>query len=406
MILIAETVSLGILSLPSVVASLGLVPGVVMIILLGMLTWYSGYVMGDFRKEYPWVQSFGDALEVIGNSVGHGALFQEVFGWAQTIFQVFVMGSHLLTWTICLNTLTNSSTCTVVWAVVGLAVFAVLSLPRTMKFASYMSIASFLSIFTAVMMTMVDVGIERPIGSTSIAVARQVPFTSGFMAVTNIAIAFCGHSCYFGVMAEFKHPEDWPKALAMLQLCDTMLYLVSAIVIYVYVGPDVPSPALNSAASMVVRKAIWGVAIPTIVIAGVIYGHIAAKYVFARIFKGSKHAVLRTKLSTTVWWAVTAAVWALALVIAESIPVFNALLSLICALFASWFSYGLPGVFWLFVHRGHWFDGWRRTCGFCANVFLFVVGTLLCVLGLWCSAAAISADDVGRSWTCKSNASS
>jgi hypothetical protein len=61
--------------------------------------------------------------------------------WAQTIFQVFVMGSHLLTWTICLNTLTNSSTCTIVWAVVGLAIFWVLNTPRTLKFAGYYSFA-------------------------------------------------------------------------------------------------------------------------------------------------------------------------------------------------------------------------------------------------------------------------
>lgn len=41
------------------------------------------------------------------------------------------------------------------------------------------------------------------------------------------------------------------------------LYLVTAIVIYVYVGPDVPSPALSAAGSSIVRKVIWGIAIPS-----------------------------------------------------------------------------------------------------------------------------------------------
>jgi hypothetical protein len=51
--------------------------------------------------------------------------------------------------------------------------------------------------------------------------------------------------------------------LILLQSFDMVLYMVTAIVIYVYVGPDVPSPALSAAGSGVVRKVIWGIAIPS-----------------------------------------------------------------------------------------------------------------------------------------------
>lgn len=140
-VLIAETVSLGILSLPSVMATLGLVPGLIVILILSGLSTYSGLVLAEFRNEYPHVQDFGDAVEVIGKPIGMGQLFKEFFGWAQVIFQIMVMGSHLLTFTICMNTLTSSSTCTMVWAVVGLGLFWVLNLPRTLKYTSYMSLA-------------------------------------------------------------------------------------------------------------------------------------------------------------------------------------------------------------------------------------------------------------------------
>jgi transmembrane amino acid transporter len=86
------------------------------------------------------------------------------------------------------------------------------------------------------------------------------------------------------------------------------------------------------------RKVIWGIAIPTIVIAGVIYGHVAARYIFTRIFRDTKHMVRRTKLSGIAWVGITFGIWALSMVIAESIPVFNNLLGLIAAAFASWFS--------------------------------------------------------------------
>lgn len=48
-----------------------------------------------------------------------------------------------------------------------------------------------MSITTAVLITVIDVGIEQPIGDGKISVAQQLEFTSAFLAVCNIAIAFC-----------------------------------------------------------------------------------------------------------------------------------------------------------------------------------------------------------------------
>lgn len=254
-------------------------------------------------------------------------------------------------------------------------------------------------------MTVGDVGQNRPIGSGSIDIARALPFTGAFLAVTNIAVAFSSHSCFFTVIGEFKKPEDWPKALALLQIVDTALYLVAAVVIYVSVGEDVPSPALSASSSKILRKATWGIAIPTIVIAGVIYGHVAASYIFNRFFRNTKHAVRRTKRSTMAWFGITFAVWLIAMIVAESIPVFNSLLGLVSALFVSWFSYGLPGIFWLWMHKGKWTNqGPKQTARFVANVVLVVVGSCICVLGLWASIEAIANEEMTDPWTCKSNA--
>lgn len=53
MIMIAETVSLGILSLPSALATLGFVPGMILILGLGLLATYTGYMIGSFKLHYP-----------------------------------------------------------------------------------------------------------------------------------------------------------------------------------------------------------------------------------------------------------------------------------------------------------------------------------------------------------------
>lgn len=62
-------------------------------------------------------------------------------GACQTIFLIFTMGSHVLTFTIAMNAITSHATCTLVWGVIGLAVLWVLTLPRTLKNVSYLSIA-------------------------------------------------------------------------------------------------------------------------------------------------------------------------------------------------------------------------------------------------------------------------
>ena len=210
------------------------------------------------------VVSFADAGEILFKPLKMGAIGREVFGGAQTIFLIFTMASHILTWTICLNTVTDSATCTVVWAVIGLVIFWIFDLPRTLKNVSFMSIASFISIFSAVLISMIAIGIEKPRRNTPLAVTTVLPFTDAFVSVSNIVFAYAGHSCFFGFLAEMKNPaKDWTKALIFLQIWDISLYIIAATVIYVYAGPDVTSPALGSAGP-IVRKVAWGVAIPTV----------------------------------------------------------------------------------------------------------------------------------------------
>jgi hypothetical protein len=69
-----------------------------------------------------------------------GPFGREFGGAAQTIFLIFVMGSHILTFTIAMNAITERATCSIVWGVVALVVLWVGTLPRTLKKVSYMSI--------------------------------------------------------------------------------------------------------------------------------------------------------------------------------------------------------------------------------------------------------------------------
>lgn len=144
-----------------------------------------------------------------------------------------------------------------------------------------------------------------------------------------------------------------------------------------------------------------------IIIAGVIYAHVSAKYIYVRLFRGTKHMGSNSWLGIGSWVAITLVLWVIAWVIAESIPVFNDLLSLISSLFASWFTYGLSGVFWLFLNHGQYFKNYKKAALTCLNVATFCIGAAICGIGLYASGTEISADSKGASsWSCADNQSS
>ncbi|KAJ5138836.1 uncharacterized protein N7515_003684 [Penicillium bovifimosum] len=398
-LMVAENISLGILSLPSAVATLGIVPAFIIIMGLSGISWYTGYVMGQFKQRYPQVHSMGDAGELLLGPIG-----REICFVGQLLFIIFLMASHILTFSVLFNTITNHGTCTIVFGVVGLIVSCIAALPRTSEKVYWMSIISALSITIATVVTMVAIGVQAP-DNVQNDITTSPTFQEAFLAVTNIVFAFVAHVSFFGIMSEMQDPRDFPKSLAMLQIVDTTMYVVTAMVIYCYAGPDVASPALSSAGP-VMKKVAYGLAIPTVIIAGVIFGHVACKYIYVRIFRGdrSHHMHQKTFLATGTWVAIGLTTWTVAWVIAESIPVFNELLSLISSLFGSWFSYGLPAIFWLVMNKGVWFSTPRKIALTILNFVILGIACAICGLGLYVSGLAINKSSQKASWTCANNA--
>lgn len=146
-----------------------------------------------------------------------------------------------------------------------------------------------------------------------------------------------GHVAFISFQSELKDPRDFKKALFFEQGIAISFYLIISAVIYYYAGPLVTSPALGSA-SPVVTQAAFALAIPTIIISGVVNGNVACKYIYIRMWKGTNVIHQKSFKSLGSWVAICTALWIIAWILAESIPNFNLLLGLIAALFGSWFS--------------------------------------------------------------------
>ena len=294
----------------------------IILIGIGVIATYTGYVFGQFKLRYPHVMSMADAGEVLMGSFG-----REFMGVAQVLFIIFFMASHLVTFTVALNVLSDHGTCTIVFGVVGLVVSLICSLPRTLNNVSWLSMVSFTSIVSAIIICMIGLGVDHP-GGKPVKATTETDLVTAFSAVLNIIFAYIGHVAYFGIMAELKNPRDFPKALCLLQTLDIIIYIVTAVVIYRYAGEGVGSPALGST-NPILQKVAYGIAIPTIVIAGVIFGHVGCKYIYLRIFQGTDRMHKRDFVATGSWIAIGVVMWTIAWIISEAVPVFSNLLSLI-----------------------------------------------------------------------------
>ncbi|EKV16903.1 N amino acid transport system protein [Penicillium digitatum PHI26] len=372
--------------------------GCIIIIGLGALTTYTGYVVGQFKLRYPQVHNMADAAEILFGPWG-----REIVNVAQVICFIFLMGAHVLTFSIMMNTLTDHGACTIIFCLVGTVLCFVLTLSRRLEEVSYLGIISSLSIFTAVMITMIAVGIEAP-DPRAYAITHPT-LMNGFSATLNIVLAYSGHMSFFSFQSELAIPNDYPKALIAFQATDTTLYLVTALVIYRYAGPNVLSPALLSASELI-SKISFGISIGTIVIAGVVICHVGAKCIYVRIFRGTHMMSERSFRSYGTWVLITFLMWVTAWLIANAIPVFNDLLNMIAAAFCSWFSFGLEGLFWLKMNRGQYLASKRKMALTALNVFLVALCCLICGMGLWATGTSIriNSRSAHPSFSCASNA--
>lgn len=63
-------------------------------------------------------------------------------------------------------------------------------------------------------------------------------------------------------------------------------------------------------------------------IGGVVNAHVAVKFIYVRVFRGTNSMHSQSLMSRLVWAAICAGLWILSWIIAEGIPVFNDVLGL------------------------------------------------------------------------------
>jgi amino acid permease len=269
-IFMTNEIGIGILSLPSALNTLGFFPGIVAIIGMGMLSLYTAYNLIQYWRKYPYMQNIVDYGRVLG-----GPWVEAVFAIGFLINMALISASAVVTISIGLNTISDHATCTVAFTVVAAVVMWAMCVPRSMRFVSWASWPCTFSIFAAVLMVMVILGVQgprNPEAALNLKAIGKPTFTQAVAAFLNIAFAFSGNQAFPTVLAEMENPSrDYPKAIIIEKCVTTTIYVIVAAVVYALSGEQVASPALGSLLPTM-AKASYGVIFVGLLGTGLVFG--------------------------------------------------------------------------------------------------------------------------------------
>lgn len=287
--------------------------------------------------------------------------------------------------------ITQSTICSVVFAVVSAIILFFLAIPPSFTEVAILGYIDFASIIIAIGITIIGTGVRSHNSVGGLAAVdwsawpvENLTFTDAFIAVSNIVFAYSFAMAQFSFMDEMHTPRDFPKAIWTLGIIEIIIYTVTGALIYAFVGSDVSSPALTSAGGVLGRIA-YGIALPVIFISGSINTVVFGRLVHGRIFANSNLRFINTKMGWITWIAIILAATIIAFVIAEVIPFFDDLLSISSALFISGFSFYFPALMWfLLLREGKWTERKNIILGI-VNGFIFLIGILILGAGTYAS---------------------
>jgi len=225
LLMIAEIVSNGMLSLPSALAVVGIVPAVVLIVFLGVFALYTAKLLIDFKLNHPSVHNMGDAGFVLGEPIP-----REILSLGTIIFAICGTGSELLSGQQALSTLSDNGLCTMYLLLIFSVATLFVAIPRTLDHLSWLGLFSVCLISLSGIIAMVAAG-RNPVEGRTLNVAISTNFYQAFLAITNPVFAYAGHFMFFILISEMRRPQDAMKAAWCLQGFSTLFYTVFAVVL-------------------------------------------------------------------------------------------------------------------------------------------------------------------------------
>ncbi|KAK4630125.1 N amino acid transport system protein [Fulvia fulva] len=411
-LMLKTQIGLGVLGIPLVFDTVGMVPGVICLLAIAIMTTWSDYIVGVFKINHPEVYGIDDVGGLLMGKAGY-----IIMGTVFCLFWIFVAGSAMVSISIALNALSLHGACTAVFVAVAAIIGFLFSSIQTLGRITWLAWVGVVGIISAILVLTVAVGVQdRPSAapqtgpwSSDYRITATPTPASAFQALSTLVFAYAGTPAFFSIVSEMREPRKYVRSMAICQGVVTALYLAIGIVVYYFCGSYVASPALGSA-GVLMKRICYGLALPGLLASMILLSHVPAKFIFVRILKGSHHLSSNTPTHWIVWLCCTAGIALVSYILASTIPVFGELVSFAGAAFGTLLCLQPMGFMWLY-------DNWSRPnrdfkwkLGVAWAWFIIIGGTFLTIAGTYGSIVGIiNALDAGAStspWSCADNSNS
>lgn len=317
-----------------------------------------------------------------------GPVGRELVGILFVVAFIFCTGSSLLGISVAFNALSEHGACSVVFTFVGMIMTIMFSLIPTWNKMTWPLTIGFVSVMVGVLVVVIGVTFQdRPAAAPKtgpfelgFAAIAYPNFVSGISAACGIFVSSCGCPGYLPVIAEMKRPQDFRKAAIIVAVLVGAVYLSFSMVMYRWCGQWIASPSLGSAGPLL-KKVAYGIALPSLVVSAGIFNHTSALYIFVRLLRNTKHLQSNSAIHWSTWVACNVGVGLLGFIVAEAIPVFNYILSLLGSFFFAPMSLMFPAFFWMYDHKHYRTGTASQKLFYFANVALALLAGFMTVGG-------------------------
>ncbi|KAL9941637.1 hypothetical protein D7B24_003687 [Verticillium nonalfalfae] len=373
----------GVLAIPATFSVLGYVPGLLVLLGFGALTTYYAYIMYVFRMRYAGIHNIADAAGMVG-----GPVLREVAGALFIVAWTLASGAGFIGLAQGFKALSSHNVCNTVWTLVAAVCTALLASIQTLGRLTIFTWIGFASLFTAVFIIVIGVTqVDRPAAAPQagpfdidVVTFGAPAIAPGLTAAVNIFAAFSSTPTFMPVIAEMKAPRDFRKSLFSSQIVLIICYVTMSLVVYLYCGKYVASPALGSAGGLLMKIA-YGISIPGFIMTCTLWVHLAAKTLFVRILRHSEHLQNHSFIHWAVWLGSTIGISSLAFLCAGAVPFFSYLIGLNGALCLAPTCLVIPAWMGLYMDWELRRTSWTKT-GIChLHIFTVIIGLFMTVGG-------------------------
>ncbi|KAM0719427.1 hypothetical protein Q7P37_005332 [Cladosporium fusiforme] len=353
---------------PFVFSSVGYGTGVALYIIFGVFASFSGWALWKIfldldSSRYP-MCSYGDPfLRLFGKRSRH---FINV---AQCLQQFLTVAVLIMSKSLNISQISHGKLCFSGVMVLVMGIGMISGVIRSLSKIGWLSNASVFLNIANFMIILVAAGLYDPYypavtKSTLIKVIepvvtfagqppaqyqQQVPgFASQFNAVNTMVYSYAGALLFIAFLAEMRNPMDFWKGLFCAQAFICIVYLLFGCVVYSYWGQYSANNIVNVISPYGIQTAGNIFTLLTGFIAAFMYFNIGMKTVYLEVFQQIfNFPPISTTKGKIAWYCLGPCYWALAFVIAASVPNLSGIVSFVGALFMINFTYSFPGMLFL-----------------------------------------------------------